>query len=112
MQLFLRLFADCESQRAASGLAANLAFALSAFSAEQAAAPRRYWKLPQQFEFTYRLAPPTESTFKEVVARSSSGWSHELSGSERSSVWNRAADLSFLVPQVSWAHVELHETSA
>ena len=112
MKLILRTFADCEDQDAAQKTGSRIALALSRFSPEAAAQPKRYWKLPHLFEFTFELTPATEASFLEIASASSGGWEHSHSGSELSSVWNREHDLSFLVPEVSWAEIQLYEKAA
>ncbi len=44
-----------------------------------------------------------------VVFASSGGWEHSRSGGELSSVWNRKQDHVFLVPEISWAEIQLYE---
>jgi hypothetical protein len=112
MNLFLRTFADCENQQVAQTIAARIESALSQFSPQAVAEPRRYWKLPHLFEFTFVLTPATAASFREVVSASSGGWVHSQAGGELSSVWNRGRDHAFLVPEVSWAEVQLYEEAA
>ena len=109
VRLFLRVFANCESAQVALGLAQRLALAVSRVGLEQASRPRQYWKLPHLYEFTYARSPATTGSFQDVVSGSPGGWEHSSCGSELSSVWNRSADLVFLVPEVSWAEVQLME---
>jgi hypothetical protein len=109
VKLFIRAFADCENREAAGGIAARIALVLSHLSPAASSEPSRYWKLPHLFEFTFVLTPPTETSFREIVAASHGGWSHSGAGSELSSVWNRDPGNSFLVPEVSWAEVQLYE---
>lgn len=111
MQLFLRAFADCDSQDAALVISDRLLFALSKFSPESARPPRPYWKMPHLFEFTFLLSPANEASFQAIVLASSGGWHHVGVGDEPSSVWNRKSDHVFLVPEVSWAEIQLIETS-
>ena len=111
-RLFLRLYVNCESADDASSMDGRLMAQLSRFSPEPHAEPRRYWKMPEMFEFTYRLSPACATTVGEFVARSSGGWSHSTAGNESSSVWNRQSDHVLLVPEVAWAHLELHEVGS
>lgn len=112
MQLVLRLYADCDSNEVAGLIAGRLLTQLSRFSPESSAEPRRYWKMPQMFEFTYRLAPACAKTVADLVSCSSGGWSHSGGVEESSSVWNRQADHMWLVPEVAWAHLELYEVTS
>jgi hypothetical protein len=112
VKLFLRTFADCENQDTAQAIAARIVLALSHFSPEAGAKPKRYWKLPHLFEFTFELVPATETSFQEVISASSGGWEHSRSGREFSSVWNRKHDHTFLVPEVCWAELQLYEAAA
>lgn len=112
MKLFLRTFANCESQKDAQAIAARINLALSPFSPRLSVKPKRYWKIPSHFEFTFALTPATEVSFRAITSASSGGWEHTRSGSELSSVWNRRSDHVFLVPEVSWAEIQLYETAA
>jgi hypothetical protein len=112
VKLFLRTFANCEDQGAAQEIGSRIALALSRFSPEASVQPKRYWKLPHLFEFTFQLTPATEASFQEIASASSGGWEHSHSGNELSSVWNRKHDLAFLVPEVSWAEIQLYEEAA
>jgi hypothetical protein len=112
MQLFVRLFANCESAEAAAGISQRIALALSRVGGQQASTPKPYWKLPYLYEFTYTLRPASHETFQEVLSFSHGGWHHSPGEIEFSSVWNRAGDRVFLIPEVSWAEVQLHESVA
>ena len=112
MKLFLRTFANCESQEAAHVISARILLALSPFSPELGREPQPYWKIPHLFEFTFLLEPATESSLEEVVAMSSGGWEHSRTDNELSSVWNRKNDHAFLAPEVSWAEIQLYEAAA
>ncbi len=109
MQLFLRLFADCENAEAAVGIAERLALALTPFSTEPSSSLQPYWKLPHLFEFTYDLSPATEASFQEIASRSSGGWQHSSSDGEHSCVWNRSPGHVLLLPEVCWAELQLFE---
>jgi len=111
MHLFLRAYADCGSSEAARDLAARLGLALSHLSPQASLEPRRYWKLPHLYEFAFHLSPATEAAFQSLVSASSGGWSHSNLGADLSSVWSRRQDHVFLVPEVSWAEVQLYETA-
>jgi hypothetical protein len=111
MRLFLRLFANCDDAASASLLAGRLMLALHAHEPSEHAEPRQYWKMRELFEFTYTLNPETEESFQAVIASTASGWHQvELGDDELSAIWNRANDHVFLVPEVSWANLELHRT--
>ena len=109
MKLLLRVFADCESAAVAHDIGSQLGFSLSRFSPEAQIKPRPYWKLPHLFEFAFSLTPATEVSFQAIIAASSGGWSHSGSAGELSSVWNRRQDHVLLVPEVSWAEIQLYE---
>jgi hypothetical protein len=113
VQLFVRPYANCSNVSGARTLAQRLELALSRFAPRQHTLPKPYWKVKAQFEFTYLLSPPTEIVFHEVTSSTSSGWHHSApSGGELSSVWNRTGDCLFLVPEVSWAELQLFEAEA
>jgi len=109
MNLFLRTFADCESQQFAQVIAARIELALSHLAPQAIAEPKRYWKLPHLFEFKFELKPANADSFQRVVSASSGGWMHLETGGELSSVWNRVHDHALLVPEVSWAEIQLYE---
>jgi hypothetical protein len=112
VKLFLRLFANCESQEAAQAIAARTLLALFLFSPKAASTPKRYWKFPHLFEFTYTLSPASDASFQQIISASSGGWHHSEGDRELSSVWNRSQDHVFLVPEVCWAELQLHESAA
>jgi len=111
VNLFLRLYADCESEEQAQLIAGRVCLALSHFSPSAFAPPKPYWKLVDQYEFTYTLQPPTVQSFGSLIEESSGGWSQQVAGVEASAIWRRQGDHILLVPEVSWANVELHETA-
>ena len=111
MILFLRLYADCETGEQARDIAGRICLALHHLSPSEFAPPNRYWKTPRQFEFTYTLRPANGLSLSSIIEATSGGWSRQEAGEEESAVWNRQADLVFLVPEVSWGNVELHETA-
>ena len=109
MKLFLRLYADCPSTATASIIDAKIRSALSAWSPNAFSRPEQYWKLPEQFGFTYNLSPAKGTSFEAIMRESTAGWSQsETNDGERSAVWNRAADSVFLTFEVTWANLELH----
>jgi hypothetical protein len=112
MQLFVRLLANCESPEVAGEISQRLAFVLARFGGEQVSPPKSYWKLPHLYEFTYALCPASREKLQAVLSCSRGGWDHSPGEVECSSVWNRAGDHVFLVPEVSWAEVQLHESVA
>jgi hypothetical protein len=73
------------------------------------ALPEPYWKIPHLYEFSFVLSPPNEISFQSVIAGSPDGWSHSGSGNQLSSVWNRRQNQIFLIPEVSWAEIQLFE---
>jgi hypothetical protein len=111
MNLFLRLYADCETSEQAQGIAGRICLALHHLSPSELAPPTPYWKVSHQFEFTYTLKPPTSLSFRSIIEASSGGWSQQEAGLEESAVWSRQGDLVFIEPEVNWANVELHETA-
>jgi hypothetical protein len=107
MKLFLRVFADCWGEEYSINLSNRLQFGLSKFSPSLAKPPKPYWKMREKFEFTYLLSPANVANFNQIIQLSSSGWNHIESGEELSSVWNRRNDNIFLLPEVSWAEIQL-----
>ena len=107
----MRLYANCESAELGTAMASRLALSLSRFSPVQASVPKPYWKVPGLFEFTYWLSPASAASFREVVSYSSGAWEHSSAGGELSSVWNRTTDHVFLIPEVTWADLQLYEVA-
>jgi hypothetical protein len=105
----MRLFADCENSVTAQGISIRLTGALSSFSPKVFNESEPYWKMPELFEFTFTLTPTSESTFHSITANCNEGWLHMGGGTDRSSVWNRASGTVFLIPEVAWAEVALHD---
>ena len=105
------MYANCDDASDADRLAGQIALALSAWETSSTTQPRRYWKMPELYEFAVDLFPATVETFDAVHALATGKWHDVEQVSERSSVWNRDADHSFLIPEVSWAHLELYESA-
>lgn len=83
---------------------------MSQFGPQEESAPQRYWKMPELFEFSFTLSPPTEASFEALVSCPVGGWSHSTAVGERWAIWNRQQGQFFLVPEVSWAEVQLFGT--
>jgi hypothetical protein len=107
LKLFLRTYTNCENNEFSYDISARLVLALSHLSPEAAITPKPYWKMPDLYEFSFVLSPPNEVSFQSVIAGSPDGWSHYVSGNQLSSVWNRKQDQIFLIPEVSWAEIQL-----
>ncbi|KQY85584.1 hypothetical protein [Pelomonas sp. Root1444] len=106
--LFLRTFANCADESTAHSLRLRLCDALAAWRPTAAAEPKRYWKLPELYEFTFDLQPAKVAAFEQILSLVSYGWHHAWPDeNERSSVWNRADGLVLLTPEVAWANLEL-----
>lgn len=86
-------------------MASAIEVALVLFDPTSAATPRQSWKLPELFEFTYRLSSQTRNVWDELVAQPSGGWEITGDSEDRSAVWNRGDDRVFLVPAVRWAEL-------
>lgn len=82
--------------------------ALLLFEPTPAARPRAYWKMPELFEFTYRLSSETRNIWDESVSEHSGGWKVFGDSEDRSAVWNRGDDRAFLLPAVRWAELADH----
>jgi hypothetical protein len=102
--MFLRIYANCRDDEAAA-MASAIEVALVPFELTQAAVPRQYWKMPELFEFTYRLSSQTRSIWDALVAQSPGGWEVFGDSEDRSAVWNRSDDRVFLAPAVRWAEL-------
>jgi len=102
--MFLRIYANCADHEVPS-LARVLESALIHYEPRPVAAPKQYWKMPELFEFTYRLSSPHRDIWDELVAQRPSGWHVVDDSDERSAVWNRGADHVFLAPAVRWAEL-------
>jgi hypothetical protein len=102
---FLRIYADCRDDQEAAALAGSIGTALVLYDPIEASTPRPYWKMPELFEFTYRLSSPTRDILSELVLRHQAGWTMISEGIEYSAVWNRRQELIFLEPSVRWAEL-------
>lgn len=107
MTVFLRLFADCRDAADAATLQAALLHALAPWQPQPHAAPARYWKIPEYFEFAWILHPGTAATLHAVHALAPRGWTDSASDGEHSCVWNRSGASRFLHPAVAWAELAL-----
>lgn len=86
MKLYLRLFAECRSLHEAHEIAGRLSGALSIYQLSMANVPVQYRKIPDLFEFKYKLSPATKVDFDKIVACSGAGWLHMAGQFETSSV--------------------------
>lgn len=102
--MFLRIYANCRDDEAVA-MARAIEAALVLFEPTPAARPMQYWKMPELFEFTYRLSSQTRNIWDELVAQSSGGWTVFGGAEDRSAVWNRGDDRVFLVTAVRWAEL-------
>ena len=110
MNLFLRLYANCDDEVEARRLSGKIDLALSAWKSSPATLPRRYWKMAELYEFAVNLYPATMESFDAVCALAAANWQHDEQASDRSSVWKRADDLTFLTPEVKWVELQLYES--
>ncbi len=109
MNLFLRVFADCQTTEDAASLQSQLLAALGQWRPRPRAEPQQYWKMPQYFEFTYNLVPPSQEALEAIHSQAQTGWHDTHSLGEHSCVWNRTPGTQFLVPAVAWAELALHQ---
>jgi len=109
-RMFLRTYANANADEARA-LTAAIEAALASYEPAAAASPRPYWKMPELFEFTYRLSSPTRDIWDDLVAKSSESWTVIEEGDGRSAVWNRVHDRLFLVPAVRWAELSMQQAA-
>lgn len=107
MRLMLRVFAPATDAANARAVATRLRTALSWFEPREPAPPQRYWKVPEWYEHTFELSPPSVATFDALVARAPGGWMQIEREEECDAVWNPGADAEFLLPEVVWAEALL-----
>lgn len=113
VRVMLRVFAPAEGPADARRVAKQLRAALAAWLPVESRPPQQYWKVPQWYEHTIELSPPSVATFDAVVALAASGWTHVERDLEFDSVWNRGNASHFLLPDVVWAQLQrLHRTRA
>lgn len=109
MELFLRVFANCENLHQGQEMLARLTTSLHDFSPSVSSSPKPYWKIPELFVITFSLSPPTQDAFQDIMNLCDVGWVKTESEFDRSSVWNRTSGQQFLIPEVSWAEIALIE---
>ena len=102
--MFLRIYANCRDDEAAA-MASAIELALVLFEPTPTAKPRQYWKMPELFEFTYRVSSQTWDVWDELLAQPSGGLEIAGDSEDRSAVWNRGDDRVFLAPAVRWAEL-------
>ena len=108
MKLFMRVFAECDSSAAANAIAADILAALSHLDVIISTEPKPYWKIAAYFDFTFIALQADQASLRKIVALCADGWVHSGDEHERTSVWNKESDASFLAPSVQWASVDLH----
>jgi len=107
MRIILRVMAPAGDAAEAADAAARLGQALHAQGYRAAAAPAAYWKIPEWYEHTWHLDPATEPDFDRLLARAALGWHHVVRDGECDAVWVREPGAAFLLPEATWAHVQL-----
>ncbi len=107
LKLFMRAYATCGDFGQAKKISEEIREALSVHHPMDFSEPKLYWKMPELFEFSFKLSPATEASFLEIIKSCDQGWLHMGDGQDRSSVWNQAEGLSFLAPSVTWAELAL-----
>lgn len=108
MPLFLRVLAVCATPDMAESIHTRMLGALAAWRPAVHAAPKPYWKVADQWEFTFLLAPPDAKALRTLQANSPAGWIETEADGEISCVWNRPPDGQFLVAEAVWAELSLH----
>jgi hypothetical protein len=103
---FLRIYANCDDEREATLLAQTIEAALVRYEPTSRFDPRRYWKMPELFEFTYDLSSPGGDILRELAASDPAAWQLHGRDGDRSAVWNRSDDRSFLVAATRWAELQ------
>jgi hypothetical protein len=82
---------------------------INPFGGVRQSGTRRYWKIPEWFEFFFTLQPGTdpELAFGGILSSLGAGWErHDLSAEEQWAVWNPSQSSTFFSPHVRWANVE------
>jgi hypothetical protein len=106
-ELFLRVYANCSSDVEARDISRRIVASTARLGCVECSEPKRYWKVSDLYELTFFFEPASGAGFDELTERCAGGWTHSNDGSERSSVWNRIEDHTFLVPEVKWAELQL-----
>lgn len=107
MILLLRVFAPAAEPAEVEAIGRRLLDALQRFTPGTTQPPERYWKIPEWYEHSLRLAPATEAGFDAVLALSAAGWDPVVRDTECSAVWNASPGIAFLLPEVTWAELLL-----
>ena len=97
MELFLRVFAECGSEEYTEHLQRELCVALTAWVSAKPSTARRYWKMPELFEFTFSLIPATVEARDQIIGSASDGWHHTGDELDRSSVCLESVAGGFLL---------------
>jgi len=99
VKLFLRTFANCEDQEATQAITARISLALSSFSPRLSAEPKRYWKIPNYFEFASRLRPQRSFRSRQSFRLRLAGGSTREAGSTYHRFGIEEMTMSFWFPR-------------
>ena len=105
--LNIHLFADVSSSKEAYYVGAQLSKTLTPFGKVQICNIKRYWKIPEYFEFSIELRSPSlnQSICHEIAKVLGVSWV-EAGGSY---IWAASEKNEFTHPSVKWANLELVE---
>ena len=103
--MVLRLFARCESESDARGIAGLVENRLRDIGRTTVVSVQRYWKLAGHQEILVEIeaASEAENAYTRCLEELGTGWSRLTS--ELDSVWN-PGDGDFVHASVAWAHLE------
>ncbi len=107
MRLLVRVMLPAATAGEAAAAAERLGGELQPHGLRVAAAPAPYWKIPEWYEHTWQQDPATEADFDRLLARAALGWHHVLRDGECDAVWVREPGAAFLLPDTTWAQVQL-----
>lgn len=103
--IFLRLFAEADSEKTASEIRQVLIESIGTFSSVEDSAVQRYWKIPNYYEIFLKLAPANgvEEDFLKIRNKLGRGWEQQ---GEFECIWNPNETNFFSIKKVKWAHLE------
>ncbi len=107
--LYIKLYAEVESENEANLLAEDLLPKLENCAPVALRSVLPYWKIPAYYGFLFDFAPhgTYRDTFNCLVALSLKGWSFSGSLPGREAIWNPKEGAVFLHEAVRWVHVDL-----
>lgn len=104
--IYLRVFAQVNTEEKASKLAARIILILNKYLRAESQKVSKYWKIPEYYEIYIKFTNIHLADYNDVKNILATGWD-QLNCYE--SVWNPSDDNKFIIDEIKWAQLEIEE---